>query len=244
MVVLDSILNSVASGKKLLAVLVDPDKFEEAKAESFLSRIPAETSFILVGGSTVEKNRTAGIVDTIKSITDIPIILFPGDYSQITELADAIFFLSLLSGRNPEYLIGQQVKAAPLLHRNSLEVISTGYILVEGGRRSAVERISKTNPIPQRDLETIIATALAGEFSGKKVIYLEAGSGADFPVSTKVISEVKKVLRIPLIVGGGIRTRQGLNAAYSAGADMVVIGTAFETENFFVNDQQAQRILR
>ena len=233
MVVLDSILNSVASGKKLLAVLVDPDKFEEAKAESFLSRIPADTSFILVGGSTVEQNRTAGIVDTIKLITDIPIILFPGDYSQITELADAIFFLSLLSGRNPEYLIGQQVKAAPLLHRNSLEVIPTGYILVEGGRRSAVERVSKTNPIPQRDLETIIATALAGEFSGKKVIYLEAGSGADFPVSTNIISEVKKVLRIPLIVGGGIRTREGLNAAYSAGADMVVIGTAFESGTFF-----------
>ena len=243
MVVLDFILNSVASGNKLLAVLVDPDKFEEAKAEVFLSRLPAETSIILVGGSTVKQNRTEAIVHNIKLMTDIPVILFPGDYSQITRFADAILFLSLISGRNPEYLIGQQVKAAPLLYQNLLEVIPTGYILVEGGRRSAVERVSNTDPIPQRDIETIVATALAGEYSGKKVIYLEAGSGADFPVSTKVISEVNKVLRIPLVVGGGIRTREDLNAAYAAGADMVVIGTAFESGNFFVNEQQAQRTL-
>ena len=215
-------------GEKLLAILIDPDKFKEPEAEAYLKRIPKETSHIFVGGSSVAKCKTEKTVNSIKKHTNLPVILFPGDYSQITETADALLFLSLLSGRNPEYLIEQQIKSVENLRNSSLQIIPTAYILIDGGKECAVQRISKTKPIPQFQVETIVDTALAGEFSGKKLIYLEAGSGADFPVSEEIISEVKKAISIPLIVGGGIRSRVQQNSAYKAGADMIVMGTQFE----------------
>ncbi|MBE7640780.1 geranylgeranylglyceryl/heptaprenylglyceryl phosphate synthase [Salegentibacter sp. BLCTC] len=215
-------------GEKLLAILIDPDKFKGPEAEAYLKRIPKETSHIFVGGSSVAKCKTEKTVNSIKKHTNLPVILFPGDYSQITETADALLFLSLLSGRNPEYLIEQQIKSVENLRNSSLQIIPTAYILIDGGRECAVQRISKTKPIPQFQVETIVDTALAGEFSGKKLIYLEAGSGADFPVSEEIISEVKKAISIPLIVGGGIRSRVQQNSAYKAGADMIVMGTQFE----------------
>ncbi len=215
-------------GGKLLAILIDPDKFNEAEATSYLKKIPKETTHIFVGGSIVEKLKTEETVKSIKNVTNLPVILFPGDYSQITETADALLFLSLLSGRNPEYLIEQQVKSVDKLKNSKLEIIPTAYILIDGGKECAVQRVSGTMPISQRAVETIVNTALAGEFSGKKLIYLEAGSGADFPVSEEIISEVKKAINIPLIVGGGIRSLAQQESAYNAGADMIVMGNHFE----------------
>lgn len=231
--ILKDILQAVASEEKLLSVLIDPDKFEETEAAVFLQKLPKQTSYILVGGSTAEKNKTDSVVKAIKNISELPVILFPGDYSQISHSADAILFLSLLSGRNPEYLIGQQVKAVPVLRESPLEIIPTGYILVDGGKESAVERVSETKAIPQSDVQVIVDTALAGQYSGKQMIYLEAGSGAKFPVQNQIISEVKKAISIPLIVGGGIRSLKQLKEAYNSGADIVVIGTAFEEGQFF-----------
>lgn len=137
-------------------------------------------------------------------------------------------FLTLLSGRNAEYLVGQQIKSISQLKNSNLEIISTGYILIDGGNDSAVSKVTKTEPLSQKNIEVIVHTALAGQFMGAKLIYLEAGSGAKFPVKTEIISEVKKTINIPLIVGGGIKTESQKQAAYNAGADMVVMGTAFE----------------
>ncbi len=219
-------------GKKLLSVLIDPDKFEERSAEIFLLNLPENVTHIFVGGSRVEINKTQTTVEAIKAKTGLPVILFPGDYSQITESADAILFLSLISGRNPEFLIEQQVKSVSQLRNSKLEIIPTGYILIEGGNKSAVQSVSNTKPIPQSNVESIVHTALAGQFSGKNLIYLEAGSGAQISVSEEIISAVKEAINIPLIVGGGIRSKQQLRSSYEAGADMAVIGTAFEDGEF------------
>lgn len=222
------ILLAVENGEKLLAILIDPDKFIEAEAAKYLQKIPPETSYLFVGGSRVEATKTQKTIAAIKDFTNLPVILFPGNYSQITEMADALLFLSLLSGRNPEYLIEQQVKSVEKLRNSSLEIIPTAYILIDGGRECAVQRVSRTRPIPQTEIQTIVNTALAGQFSGKKLIYLEAGSGAKFMVSEEIIFEVKKAVNIPLIVGGGIKTRDQQQNAYNAGADLVVMGNIFE----------------
>lgn len=218
---------------KQLAVLIDPEKFEEADAAIFLNKLPGMITHIFVGGSTAEAFKTEFTVKAIKALTSLPVVLFPGDFSQITEAADALLFLSLISGRNPEYLIEQQVRSVENLKNTSLEIIPTGYILVDGGTHCAVQKISDTQPIPQQEIKKIVHTALAGQFSGKKLIYLEAGSGAAFPVSPEVIKAVKNAINVPLIVGGGIRSSHQLEAAYRAGADLVVIGTAYENGNFF-----------
>lgn len=228
MQIIDRIEQAAATGEKWLTVLIDPDKFEEEDTAVFLEKLPSGVSFLLVGGSTVDPCKTDKTVAAMKAHSALPVILFPGDVSQVSLLADGILFLSLLSGRNPEYLIEQQIKAAPLLHKSSLEVIPTGYILLDGGNKSSVEKISRTRPIPQDNIDLIINTALAGEFSGKKLIYLEAGSGARSTVLPQVISEVKKAISIPLVVGGGICSRRQLDAIYEAGADIAVLGTVLE----------------
>jgi len=218
--------------QKQLTVLIDPDKFNESLAEKFLKELPEQLTHIFVGGSTVEAYKTDKTVSAIKNFSSLPVIIFPGDYTQITEKADGLLFLSLLSGRNPEYLIEQQVKSVDRLKNSTLEIIPTGYILIDGGNESAVQRISNTKPMLQQDLGAIVNTALAGQFSGKQLIYLEAGSGALNHVSLEIIREVKRALSIPLIVGGGIKTATQLREIYNAGADMAVIGTAFENGNF------------
>ncbi len=216
---------------KLLAVLVDPDKFELNDAPQFIRKLPVETTHIFVGGSSVPEGATDALVRAFKMVTSKPIIIFPGDHSQITDAADALLFLNLLSGRNPEYLVGEQVKSVPALRNSGLEVISTGYLLIDGGHESAVERVTKTSAMPQDKVSQIVDTAKAGELMGAKLIYLEAGSGARYPVSGEIISEVKKEIGIPLLVGGGIRTEAQRHEAYIAGADMVVMGTAFESSS-------------
>lgn len=223
-----SILQSVANTKKQLAILIDPDKFTNSETDSFLKKIPAETTHLFVGGSTVSNGKTEETVKALKAETKLPIFLFPGDYSQITSLADVLLFLTLLSGRNAEYLVGQQIKSIPKLKHTDMEIIPTGYILIDGGHQSAVSKVTKTKPISQKNIETIVHTALAGQFMGAKLMYLETGSGAKFPVKPEIISEVKKHLKIPVIVGGGIKTETQKQKAYNSGADMVVMGTAFE----------------
>lgn len=229
------ILESITIGKRLLSVLIDPEKFDPAEASAFLKKIPSSATHIFVGGSTVEKGQTDACIDFLKSEISLPVIIFPGDHSQITPAADALLFLSLISGRNPEYLIEQQVRSVDRLRKMELEVIPTGYILIDGGKECAVQRVSKTLPMSQSNPQEIVNTALAGEYSGKKLIYLEAGSGAEVPVSEEIIGSVKSAISVPLIVGGGIRASSQLNAAYKAGADMVVVGTAFENGNFFIS---------
>jgi putative glycerol-1-phosphate prenyltransferase len=231
-----NLLLAKKQGRKLLAILLDPDKISLSKLSDTLAKINSSTvDYIFVGGSTVEKGVTDELVYRLKKETRIPVILFPGHYSQITSHADAILFLSLISGRNPEYLISQQVKAVPMIKRSGLEVIPTGYILIDGGKESSVQKISETEPIKPLDLEEITHTACAGMYMGKKIIYLEAGSGALAPVSASIIKSVKENISIPLIVGGGIRSENEMRRAFENGADLVVIGTAFEENNNLLN---------
>lgn len=230
-VLLEEIL-SFQQSDNLLAILIDPDKFQISDTREFLNNLPYETTHLFVGGSTVKPGKTCEVVRVLKTLSELPIILFPGDYSQISPFADALLFLSLISGRNPDYLIEQQVRSVEKLRNTKLEIIPTGYILVDGLSDSAVARISKTKPMSQFDIQAIVDTALAGQYSGKRLIYLEAGSGAKTPVSTEIIKSVKKEISIPLIVGGGIRSYQQLKEINDAGADLVVIGTAFENDTF------------
>lgn len=227
--ILTHIQKASKKGKKILAVLLDPDKSSVQEIPSILKRIEKlNAHFIFVGGSFVENGTTDLFVKKLKNYTEIPIVLFPGDYSQVSNSADALLFLSLLSGRNPEYLIEQQIKAVPYLINSSLEIIPTGYILIDGGTHSSVLKISNTTPISQENTELVIATAVAGMYKGKQLIYLEAGSGAKNPVNSTLIKKVKHQISIPLIVGGGIKSIQQIKMAFNSGADIVVIGNAFE----------------
>jgi putative glycerol-1-phosphate prenyltransferase len=227
--VLTSIQKASKNGEKLLAILLDPDKTTIEEIPSISIRIEnLNAHFIFVGGSFVKQGITNLFVEKLKENTKIPIVLFPGDYSQVTNKADALLFLSLLSGRNPEYLIEQQIKSVPYLKNSTLEIIPTGYILIDGGTQSSVLKVSKTTPIAQNNIDLAVSTSVAGMYKGKQLIYLEAGSGAKMVVNPQIISAVKKNITIPLIVGGGIKSKEQLNNAYKNGADLVVIGTAFE----------------
>ncbi|MCX7547042.1 geranylgeranylglyceryl/heptaprenylglyceryl phosphate synthase [Xanthomarina sp. F1114] len=237
------ILESTSEGKRMLAVLIDPDKMTIEMVSNFLIKVNASiATHIFVGGSTVDAFVTEKIVSEIKTQTTLPIVLFPGDVSQITNKADALLFLSLLSGRNPEYLIGQQVKAVSILRDISLEVISTGYLLIENGKETAVQKVTNTKPMSVEDIDNIVDTAKAGELLGMKLIYLEAGSGALQAIASNIIQKVKNEIEIPLIVGGGIRTKEQLENAYLSGADMVVIGTAFENNESFLDSLKSNMI--
>lgn len=216
--------------KKMLVVLIDPDKHNQNSLITTLEIVKQfPPDFILVGGSLVSKmiNKT---IEIIKEQTAIPVFLFPGNLLQICDKADGILLLSLISGRNPEYLIGNHVLAAPFLKSTGMEIIPTGYILVETGLKTAVEYISNTTAIPAGKTDIVVSTALAGEMLGLKMIYLEGGSGADTPVNKSLISEIKRNISVPLIIGGGIRTTAQAQEAYSAGADMIVLGNILEEE--------------
>jgi len=237
----NNILKSKANNEKLLAILLDPDKIAWNNLALLIEKInQSPATHIFIGGSLVENNSMDELITRIRQFSPfggrgaLPIVLFPGNPSQISDKADAILFLSLISGRNPDFLIELQVKAAPILKKTQLEIISTGYILIESGVETAVERVSKTTPLDRNNLDLSLATAQAGEMLGNKLIYLEAGSGAKKTVPSEIIQLVAKNIEIPLIVGGGIIDLQGIQDAYNSGADMVVIGTAFENNlNFF-----------
>lgn len=232
----NNILKSKSENKKLLAILLDPDKVDLNSIEILTEKInQSPASHIFIGGSIVENNILDELISKIKENCNLPIVLFPGNPSQISNKADAILFLSLISGRNPDFLIGHQVKAVPILKKTELEIISTGYILIESGTQTAVERVSKTIPLGRNKPDLVLATAQAGEMLGNKLIYLEAGSGAKQAVPEEMIQLVSQNIKIPLIVGGGIVDLQGIQKAYDSGADLVVIGTAFEKDVDFFN---------
>jgi phosphoglycerol geranylgeranyltransferase len=233
----NKILKSKAENEKLLAILLDPDKIDLKTIQVLVEKInQSPATHIFIGGSVVHNNIIGELILQIRHYSQeaLPIVLFPGNPSQISNEADAILFLSLISGRNPDFLIEHQVRAAPILKNTNLEIISTGYILIESGTQTAVERVSKTKPLDRNNTDVALATAQAGEMLGNKIIYLEAGSGAKNAVPLEMIKKLGQNLNIPLIVGGGIIDLQGIQNAYDAGADLVVIGTAFEKDvNFF-----------
>ncbi|MCC9018349.1 geranylgeranylglyceryl/heptaprenylglyceryl phosphate synthase [Flavobacterium lipolyticum] len=228
------ILEAKSKGQKLLAILLDPDKIVWENLDHLLLKInQSPATHIFVGGSIVQATILEDLISKLKQETNLPVVIFPGDPSQISPQADAILFLSLLSGRNPDYLIEYQVQAAPILKKTNLEVISTGYILIESGNETAVARVSKTKPLERDNFDLVLATAQAGEMLGSQLIYLEAGSGAKKAVPLEMIRLIAQNVEIPVIVGGGIVDLHGIQKAYNAGADLVVIGTAFENDSHF-----------
>ncbi|MBK7344978.1 MAG: geranylgeranylglyceryl/heptaprenylglyceryl phosphate synthase [Saprospiraceae bacterium] len=218
-------------GEKKIGLLIDPDKQGVNQlADRVRLANQAQVDYFLIGGSLLHRDTFHETVETVKQETDRPVILFPGSAWQISDRADALLFLSLISGRNPDLLIGQQVQAAPMLDRLDLEVIPTGYLLVDGGLPTTASYISQTAPLPAHKPEIAVATALAGKYLGMQLLYLDAGSGARNPVSPEMVRQVKKATRLPLLVGGGIRTPDQASVAARAGADVIVIGTVAEQD--------------
>lgn len=217
-----------SSNEKQLAILIDPGKYGVDCLVNLLQIMQQKPPhYILVGGSTTSSSIDETI-NLIRQYLNVPVILFPGNASQFTPKADALMYLSLISGRNPDYLIGQHVLSSISIKKSGLKVIPVGYMLIESGRMTSVEYISNTKPIPSNKSEIAVCTAVAGELLGMQSIYLEAGSGADHPVPAEMIAAVKKNISIPLIVGGGIRTVEALKNAYASGADVVVVGNILE----------------
>ena len=228
--VYQTLLTYRQTGHKALAVLIDPDKVDDMASCRRLVRMSIENrvDFFLVGGSLITRDNFGDIVRMIKQESHLPVVLFPGSNLHIEPSADAILFLSLISGRNPDLLIGQHVVAAPVLKRSSLEVLPTGYILIDSGQATTVSYMSNTVPIPHDKPSVAACTAMAGEMLGLKLIYLEAGSGAKQPIDSKTIRLVRKSVDVPLIVGGGIDDQYKAQRALEAGADMLVVGNATE----------------
>lgn len=217
------------SNRKQLAVLIDPENIHKAEdvAEVVRAANKASADYIFIGGSLVTHDRIDDVVHEVKSLTTVPVFLFPGGLNQISGFADGILFLSLISGRNPDFLISKQIAAAPLLKELGLEVIPTGYILI--GTTSSASYMSNTTPIPYDKCDIAAATALAGQMLGHKVIYMDAGSGAEKPIAPIMIEEVKRSIDVPLIIGGGVRDFDSAYSALEAGADVLVVGNATES---------------
>lgn len=232
MTILETLRSKSKLGRKSIAVLVDPDKVEDTARLQHLINLANENcvDYFFVGGSLITTTNLADVVRQIKESVKIPVVLFPGNSIQIEPTADALLFLSLISGRNPELLIGQHVIAAPIIRNTKLEVIPTGYMLVNSGRTTSVAYISNTTPIPDDKYSLAACTAMAGEMLGLQSIYMDAGSGAEKEISQRMIAGVRKAVNIPLIVGGGINTLRKATAALEAGADMIVIGNALEKD--------------
>ena len=235
MTIYENILQAKAKNEKLLAILIDPEKVTVEDAIILAKKIKnSPATHIFVGGSTFSGSHLGKLITVLKQKTNLPTLIFPGHPFQISEEADGILFLSLLSGRNPDYLIEHQINSVRILEQTNLEVIPTAYLLIDGGKETAVQSVSQTKPIAHSDIELAYRTAKAGELLGMKLIYLEAGSGANQKVSLEMIKYITENSKIPVIVGGGIRSMQTIQQVYDSGADLVVIGTAFENySNFF-----------
>lgn len=238
MMILKSLVKKRELGSKSLAVLIDPDKIKNVgQLDNLVSKsIHNNIDYFFVGGSLLVSGSLRSTINFLKSNSNIPVILFPGSNLHIDKLADAILFLSLISGRNPDLLIGQHVAAAPILKKSKMEILSTGYILVGNDSNTTVAHISQTLPIPTNKSDIAVCTALAGEMIGMRLIYLDAGSGAKEEVPGKMIESVKKYIDIPLIVGGGINTKSKVTNAYNSGADTIVLGTVIEDNVNFISD--------
>jgi putative glycerol-1-phosphate prenyltransferase len=233
----DKIVNSKAQSNKAFAVLIDPDKINDTLLLKTIDiALEAKVDFFFVGGSLVVTNTLDHIVTIIKKHCTIPVILFPGSPDQITPKADALLYLSLISGRNPELLIGQHVISAPFVKQSGLEIIPVGYMLINGGTPTTVSYISNTNPIPANKNDIATCTAMAGEMLGLKLIYMDAGSGAQHAIPAEMIQQVAKNIQIPLVVGGGITTPEKALENCVAGADIIVVGNAIEKDPALIKD--------
>jgi putative glycerol-1-phosphate prenyltransferase len=218
-----------ALGKKKLAVLIDPDGIDPKNLYAITEQLKLPgIGYIFIGGSFIQKDRLEKCLLYLKENTDLPLILFPGHYFQVNSLADGILFLSLISGRNPEFLIGQQVIAAPYIKASGLESMATAYLLIDGGKPNTATYMSNTTPIPADKPGIAANTAMAGEMLGLKLCYLDAGSGAKNPVSGEMIKQVRSLISGPLIVGGGVRSAEQVSLHFNAGADIVVVGNVLE----------------
>ena len=236
---------SKQAGRKLLALLVDPDKTHGQELVSLMDVAQkAGVDLVFVGGSllTGGSQRLDDCLRLIKSNSNLPVILFPGSPLQISKEADALLFLSVISGRNPELLIGHHVISAPYLKATGLEVLPTGYMLVDGGAATTASYISNTHPMPANKPEIAACTALAGEMLGLRVMYLDAGSGAEQPVPAEMVQQVSQEISVPLIVGGGINTPEKAQRAWSHGADIVVVGNAIEKNSLLLEGLAASKL--
>ena len=235
-----SLLQHKEKGQKSFAVLIDPDKVTVEKIDE-LTALAAEArvDYLLVGGSLVVTNRLDEVVQQIKKNCDIPVILFPGSPSQITPYADALLYLSLISGRNAELLIGQHVISAPFVKQSRLEIISTGYMVIDGGAPTTVSYISNAAPIPADKNEIAMCTAMAGEMLGMKLIFMDAGSGAKRPITEAMIEKVAQIIEAPLVIGGGITDPEKAYRNCKAGADVIVIGNAIEKDASLIREMSA-----
>ena len=223
------------SGRKSFTVLIDPDKVDAQKIESLVARsVDAQIDYFFVGGSLVISSNLDSCIQQIKSACDIPVILFPGAPSQVSKYADALLYLSLISGRNPELLIGQHVISAPFVKQSGLEIIPTGYMVIDGGAPTTVSYISNASPIPGDKNEIAMCTAMAGEMLGMKLIYMDAGSGAKIPITESMIELVSKNIEVPLIIGGGITEPEKAYLNCKAGADVIVVGNAIEKDESLI----------
>ncbi|MFZ9701284.1 MAG: geranylgeranylglyceryl/heptaprenylglyceryl phosphate synthase [Flavobacteriales bacterium] len=231
------LINKKSQEKKSFAVLIDPDKIEKGSLNKLIALGHASNvDYWLVGGSLVVSNRLDEIVLQLKTHSQIPVVLFPGSPSQISRHADALLYLSLISGRNAELLIGQHVLSAPFIKQSGLEVLSTGYMVIDGGAPTTVSYISNATPIPSNKNEIAFCTALAGEMLGMKLIYMDAGSGAQRPIETAMIKAVADQINVPLIIGGGITTPEKAVANCKAGADLIVVGNAIEKDPSLIQE--------
>ncbi len=242
-----NVLNYLLSVKKKKGagyiVLIDPDKNSENNLEEKISKINnSGVDAIFVGGSLILDNNCEKRVELIKSISKVPVIFFPGGISQLNKHYDAMLFMSILSGRNSHYLIGEQVIAAPIVKDLGIEVIPTGYLLVDGGNNSSVQFMSGSNPIPIEKPDILIAHALAAQYLGKKLVYLESGSGAKNSIPNNLLKAVAKYIDVPIIVGGGIKTPKSANEKVVAGASFVVIGSILEGNNTNIINEFADAI--
>lgn len=227
-------------GKKSFAVLIDPDKVDEDSLRRLIDLAhEAKVDYFLVGGSLVISTYLDECVQFIKKHSSIPVILFPGSSAQVTPYADALLYLSLISGRNPELLIGQHVVSAPFVRKSGLEIISTGYIVVDGGAPTTVSYISNASPVPADKSEIAMCTAMAGEMLGMKLIYMDAGSGARKPITESMIEKVASSISVPLIVGGGITDPEKAYLNCKAGADVIVVGNAIEKDPALIGEMAA-----
>ncbi len=235
--ILNSILHSSALNNKQIAVLIDPEKASFDSLVNLIQRPAFEAvDFLFVGGSLVNEDQMHECMNWIKELTDKPTVIFPGSPNQIDNQADAILLLSLISGRNPDLLIGKHVEAAQRLKKSSLEIIPTSYILIDGGRTTTVSYISNTIPIPQDKADIAISTALAGKQLGHQLTYMDCGSGSKWAVHPSLAKKVKEETGIPLIVGGGIKTAEQATALFQAGVDVVVVGNKLEDDPNFLED--------
>lgn len=229
MTIYQNIINTIEEKGAAYFVLIDPDKTNDKDFPEFIKTcVDAEVDAFLVGGSLLVSGALDETISLLKQLTEIPVIIFPGGVEQVNKNADALLFISLISGRNPEHLFGKHVLAAPILKKTGLEPLSTGYILIESGRRTTAEYMSGSAPVPRNKPEIAAATALAAEYLGMKFIYLEAGSGADNPVPDEMVQLVSSACSVPVIVGGGLRDTGTIINKIRSGAKIIVTGNYFE----------------